>query len=316
MILITGATGFIGRHLVSRLLASNYRVRCLLPPDTNYKWDATTQPDIIHGTPDDSETLFRAMTGIHTVIHLQSAQWWGTPQDLQRIDINGTRHLVEAARAARVGRIIMMSHLGATPSSAYPLLQVKGVVEDIIRSSGLAYTIIRAGLVFGEDDAFYNHIAMSLALNPVAVFIPGRGEVVLHPIYIQDIVGALAQTLENMDTVDTIIEIGGPEYISLMDLTRTIMRVTGRRRIIVRLPPYLIRWLNRVVRLWTLRTLTTPQWLDLLATNRVAQLGNLAQYYTIDTHRLEDTMQTYMPGNYGWFRAVRYLLRRRPRRHF
>ena len=313
MILVTGATGFIGKHLVERLLQDGYPVRCLLPTHHTTKTPWETDPDIIVGTLMDSVVLYQAMSGVNTVIHLENAQWWGYERDLERVEVLGTRNLVEAARSARVGRIITLSHLGATPSAAYPLMRVKGRVEEIIRSGGTAYTIIRSGVVFGQDDAFINHIAMQLFSNPILFLMPGRGEVVLHPIYIHDLVEAITQTLENLDTVDQVVEIGGPEYITLRDLIRTVMRVSGRERLIVSVPPYTLRWINQVTRLLLPRTLLTPQWLDLLATNRVAKISNLTRYYTIKPHRLEDTLLTYLPGANGMGATLRAIFRRRPR---
>lgn len=313
MILITGATGFIGRHVVADLMQAGYRVRCLIPEHRLHEVRWEHPPEIVVGTLMDDETLFRAVMGVHTVIHLESAQWWGGVRDLERIDFAGTRNLLEAARSARVGRVITLSHLGATPAAAYPLLRVKGAMEEVVRNSGLAYTIIRPGLVFGEDDAFFNHIAMLLTTNPFVFLMPGRGEVVLHPLYIDDIVSVLRQTLENINTVDQMLEVGGPEYITLHDLIRTIMRVTGRYRIILSVPPYLLRWINRLTRLILPRTLLTPQWLDILATNRAAQIGTLTRYYDLKPHRLEDTLLTYMPRRNGLWATLRYIVRRRPR---
>ncbi|MEL6270936.1 MAG: NAD(P)H-binding protein [Chloroflexota bacterium] len=319
MILITGATGFIGRHLVRRLLRHDYRVRCLIPEYKlrDFKWNVEEDgpaPEVVVGTLLDEEVIYRAVTGIHTVIHLESAQWWGNERDLERVDLTGTRKLVEAARSARVGRIVVLSHLGATTAAAYPLMRVKGAVEDVVRSSGLAFTILRSGVVFGEEDSFCNHIAMLLFSNPFIFLMPGRGEVVLHPIYIGDLITLLEQTLENMDTVDQVIEVGGPEYITLIDLIRTVMRVSGRYRMIIPVPPYVFRWINRGTRVILRRTLLTPQWLDLLATNRAAQLGTVTRYFDIRLRRLEDTMLTYMPRQNSMADALRYLFRRRPQR--
>jgi len=215
MILVTGATGLIGRYTVRKLMAQGYSVRCLLPAtrQRNLPWDenAENAPSIITGTLLDEEQLFYAMNGVHTIIHLENALWWGRPRDLERIEFLGTRNLITTARAARVGRITTLSQLGATPSSAFTLLRIKGMVEEIIRSSGLAYTIIRSGLVFAEDDAFVRHIAMMLKVNPLFFLMPGQGEIVLHPIYINDLGDALATSLETLETVDETIEIGGPE---------------------------------------------------------------------------------------------------------
>ncbi len=112
MILVTGATGFVGRHLVTRLMAEGYRVRCLIPAGQSDQLPWENLPEIIEGNVFDEEVLFRAVSGVHVIFHLANAQWWGRPRDLERIELVGTRNLVAAARAARVGRIITLSHLG------------------------------------------------------------------------------------------------------------------------------------------------------------------------------------------------------------
>jgi NADH dehydrogenase len=252
------------------------------------------------------------VTGVHVIIHLANAQWWGRARDLERVELVGTRNLIAAARAARVGRIITLSHLGAAPSSAYPLLHIKGLVEEAIRDSGLAYTIIRSGIVFGEEDSFINHIAMTLRANPLFFLMPGRGEVVLQPIYIDDVIEALFRSLHTLDVVDTAVDIGGPEYITLHDLVRTVMRVTRMPRLIIPAPPYVLRWTSAIYSRVLPRSLITPQWLDILATNRAAQLGNTYQYFGIRPRRLEDTLLTYMRGRSYWLPLLRSARRRRP----
>lgn len=312
MILVTGATGFIGRHLVARLMAEGHPVRCLLNAKRAAQLPWPNPPEIVLGNVLDEEALFRAVTGVHVIIHLENAQWWGRSRDLERIELVGTSNLVTAARAARVGRIITISHLGASPSSAFPLLRYKGMVEETLKASGLAYTILRSGLVFGEDDAFFNHIAMQLRTNPLVFFMPGRGEVVVHPIYIDDLVSAIVRSLDTIDTVDNVIEVGGPEYIALGDLIRTIMRVSRAQRVIIPVPPYVLRWATAVYDRVLPRSLITHQWLDILAANRTARLGNLFDYFRIRPRRFEDTVITYMRGRrYGW-PMIRYSFRRRP----
>lgn len=313
MILVTGAVGLIGRHVVQHLMAEDYPVRCLIPEhqQANLPWE--NPPEIITGNLMDEEVLFRAMTGIHTIIHLESAQWWGRPRDLERVEIVGTRNLIAAARSARVGRIIILSHLGAAVSSAFTLLRVKGVVEEMLRGSGLAYTIIRSGLVFGPQDVFINHIAMMMKVNPLFFLMPGRGEVVLHPIYIDDLTEVIVRSLEAVDVVDETVEIGGPEYITLGDMLATIGRVTRMGRIVVSMPPYAMRFITRLYSLVFRRTLMTQQWLDILAANRTARLGNTYNYFGVRPRRFEDTLVTYLPHQPLLWPAIRYVFRRRPR---
>jgi NADH dehydrogenase len=313
VILVTGGTGFIGRRLVTRLMGEGRAVRCLLNKQRAERLPWETPPEIVVGSILDDEALFRAVSGVDVVIHLENAQWWGRPRDLERIELNGARQLVTAARAARVGRIITLSHLGASPSAAYPLLRYKGMVEDAIKTGGLAYTIIRSGLAFGEDDSFVNHLAMQLRVSPGIFFMPGRGEVVLHPIYVDDLVMALCASLDTIDAVDQVIEIGGAETITLEDLIRTVMRVSAAPRLIIGVPPYLLRWITAVTGRVLPRSLITGQWLDLLATNRTARLGNLFQYFGIRPRRLEDTLLTYMRGRRYSAEILRTTFRRHPR---
>ncbi|MGB7340912.1 MAG: NAD-dependent epimerase/dehydratase family protein [Phototrophicaceae bacterium] len=318
MILVTGATGFIGRNLVRQLLAQGLPVRCLLPENRARRlpWDAENAayvPDLVLGNLLDDEALYQAVTGVHTIIHLESAQWWGSERNLERIELAGTRNLVSVARAARVGRIITLSHLGASSSSAYVLHRIKGQVEEIVRNSGLAYTILRSGIVFGEEDAFMNNMAMMLATNPVIHLMPGQGEIALHPIYIDDLVQCIIASLESLDSVDNTLEIGGPEYITYEDLLLTLMRITGNPRLIIPFPPYTLRFLTRIYGLIFPRSLTTPQWLDILATNRTTQLGNTYTYFGVRPRRIEDTLVTYMQDRNHLLRSIRTIFRRRPR---
>lgn len=317
MILVTGAAGFVGRHLIARLMAEQRPIRCLLPESKlrRLPWDAEAPyaPEVVVGNILDEEALFKAVTGVHTIIHLESAQWWGRARQLERIELVGTRNLITVARSTRVGRIIALSHLGATPASAFTLLRIKGMVEEGIRASGLAYTIIRSGPIFGEDDSFVNHIAMMLSLSLFFFFMPGQGEVVLHPIYIEDLVTALMVSLEAIDTVDATIEIGGAEYTTLEDMIHTVMRVTGSYRLIIPLPPYLLRWFTALYSRLLPRSLMTSQWFDLLATSHTAKLGNTYNYFGFHPRRFEDTLLTYMPQRNYMLPALRYALRRRPK---
>ncbi len=317
MILVTGATGLVGRHLMQRLMHAAVPIRCLLTERQlrQLPWDAASAhaPEIVVGSLLDDEAVFRAVSGCHAVIHLSNALWWGGQRDLDRLERLGTANLTAAARASRVGRIITLSQLGASPSSAYTLHRVKGQVEDLLRTSGVAYTIIRSGIVYGPEDDFVNHIAGMLRLNPFFFFMPGRGEVVLHPIYIDDLVEAIYRSLSRARLVDATVEIGGAEYMSLLDLVRTVMRVTGMRRAIVPLPPYLLRATAGIYSLLLPRALMTSQWLDILAANRAAPLSGVFDYFGFLPRRFEETLLQYLPQRPHLRSALRASFRRRPR---
>ena len=317
MILITGATGLVGRCLVERLMREELPLRCLLAEHRlrDLPWDAGNPhaPEIVLGAAQDEEALFRAVTGCHVVIHLENALWWGNRRELEAVELAGARALASVARAARVGRIITVSQLGAAASSAYTLHRVKGEVENILRGSGVAFTIIRSGVVYAEQDAFINHIASMLRLNPLFFLMPGSGETVLHPIYIDDLIEAVYRSLNLIGLVDQTVEIGGAEYMSMSDLMRTVMRVTGMRRILVKTPPWLLRWIAGFYSRLFRRSLMTSQWLDLLAANRTAALGNTYDHFGFQPRRFEETLLTYLPERRHLAASLRGTFRRRPR---
>ncbi len=313
MILVTGATGFVGRHLVPRLVDTGWPVRVLAVPrrgGVRLPWP-NLRVDVVQGSIYNSEALEQAMRGVHTVFHLSSAQWWGSARDLEQVDVDGTRRVIRAALSARIGRLIVLSHLGAAPASAYALLRAKGQVEGLVQDSGLAYTIVRSGVLFGEQDTFVNAIAMLLRANPVFFFQPGQGETLLHPLYIHDLTAGLLQSLDNLDTVDRVLEVGGPEYITFNELVNTVMRVTGAPRMIVSVPPYALRWTTQAIRRVLPRWPTTSQWFDLLASHRTASLNSMYDTFGIKPVRFEDTIVTYMRGRRYLPQLLRFLFRRR-----
>ena len=317
MILITGATGLVGRNLVRRLMREALPTRCILPARLSRQlpWNAASPhaPELFTGNILDEEDFFRAVTGCHVVIHLASAQWWGRRRDLERVDLAGTRQLITVARSARVGRIIAVSQLGAAVASAYTLHRAKGEVEQFLHDSGIACTIIRSGLVFGPDDAFVNHLASMMRINPLFFLMPGYGEVVLHPIYIDDLVEAIYRSLNLVPLVDATVEIGGPEYLSLSDMIHTVMRVTGMSRVIVPVPPYLLRVVTGIYSRLFPRSLMTGQWLDILATSRTAPLGSTYNHFGFHPRRFEETLLTYLPERQHLRGLFRDTFRRRPR---
>ncbi|NLX11523.1 MAG: NAD(P)H-binding protein [Chloroflexi bacterium] len=310
MILVTGASGFVGRTLVNHLALAGHPVRALVHPRRGMRTEQLGWPvsvEVSVGDLTDAQGLHGVMQGVHTVFHLASGQWWGKRRDLQQIDLEGTQNLIAVARSARIGRLFYLSQLGAEPASAYMLLRVKGQAEALIRNSGIAYTILRCGIIFGPEDRFVNAIAMLLRTNPIFFLQPGKGESLLHPLYIDDLVKALDNSLEKLDLVDATIEIGGAEYVTYNEMIRTVMRVSGAKRTIISIPPHTLRNLTALMNRFVPRWPMTPQWFDILASNRTAKLGNLHDYCDVRPVRFEDTLLTYMPQRHYLPELVRFM---------
>ena len=189
----------------------------------------------------DERGLRAAMVGVDTVYHLASGEWRGPKASLMQIDIQGTRAVVDAARDAGVQRIFYLSHLGADRASAYSVLKAKGIAEEFIRRSGIDYTIIRSAIVYGPGDGFTSGIARILGGLPWIFLMPGDGKVQLQPLWIEDLVTGLSWAIDDPDTHNRTIEIGGPEYLTFRQIVDEVMLQTGQRRMIVNISPAYLR---------------------------------------------------------------------------
>jgi NADH dehydrogenase len=280
MILITGATGFVGRRLLLRLAQiPHMRTRVLLRPGAQLdKLPRGVDVHAMMGAPGDHDALVRAMDGVHTVFHLIGTDNRGRYARLQDVDIPWAKAVVNAALDARVGRIITLSRVGADRGSALPILRAKGEIEDTIRRSGLAYTIFRCGFLFGEGDSFSEPIAMLIRAFPL-FFVPNDGEQVLQPLWVEDLVTCLAMSLRDLNLIDQVVPLGGPELLTFRRVAMRVMYAMGTRRPIVELPLLVHRAVSWYFDGLFARWPVSENWIEMLSTTQTAEIGNIERMF-------------------------------------
>jgi len=307
LILVTGATGFVGRALLPRLAEAGLELRCLVRPSRR-------SPRLPRGIPvqvsiaslADARGLRAALVGVDTLIHLAGAEWHGRRGDVFAVDAAGTRALVEAAREAGVGRILYLSHLGADRASAYPVLKAKGIAEEFIRQSGLTYTIVRSTLLYGAEDVFLNVVAALVKLGPGLFLMPGDGRISLQPLWVEDLVTCLEWSLSDLTSLNQTIALGGPEFITFGQMVQTVMEVLGVRRLVIPVRPPFLRagaWLMEQI---LPRSPLTTRWLDYLAVNRTCELTSVTQYFGLKPARFVNTVD-YLRDK-KWFMEMTRLI--------
>ncbi len=280
MILITGATGFIGRTLVRQLSSTGYPVRALIRPSAR-------TPRLPKGVPvevavvslADTRGLRAAMRDVESIFHLASAENQGSRGNLLATDIQGTQNLVDAAADAGVNRIVYLSHLGAARASGYPAFKAKGIAEESIRAGKTPYTIIRTSLVYGPEDHFTNNIAR-LIRSSVGFFpIPTGGRVVVQPVWVEDLVTCMIWALQNESTLHQVYEVGGNEFFTIQQVIETIMDVTRRRRYLVPLSPITLRAITVFLENALPRFPISSFFLDYFAVNRTTAVDSMPRYF-------------------------------------
>jgi uncharacterized protein YbjT (DUF2867 family) len=233
MILVTGGTGFVGRALVRQLVTSGQQVRTLIRPSAR-------TPNLPRGVPvevavvslNDERGLRAALRGVDVVYHLAGAEHEGARADILTTDARGTYNLAQLAAESRIRRFFYISHLGADRSSYYPLLKVKGIAEEHIRKSGVPHTIFRSALLYGPEDHFTTAFARIGSLFPL-ILVPGKGDMLLQPLWVEDLVTCLLWSLENSDTINQTIEVGGAEHFPFRQALEIILETSRMNRILL-----------------------------------------------------------------------------------
>ncbi len=270
MILVTGATGFIGRHLVKQLVEANYPVCGLIRPSRNERSFAPgVKMHVVVGDVDDLPALRVALYNVTHVIHLAGI-WNETERDtFESSNIQGTHNLVDAMKEVGVKRLLTVGAIGSHTHSAYPYMRVKAQVDDIVKASGLDYTILESSAVYGPGDEWTELIALALRHFPFFFPIPGDGRVRLQPLHVDDLIHCLLACLADARTVRKVYPIGGSQQMAYDELVNTIMQVTNhvRRKRYVH-PTSALRWSNLMRGFTGGQPLYTPTQIDLLSVDR------------------------------------------------
>ncbi len=248
-ILVTGASGFVGSHLVPALLAAGHRVVALARTPTAGETVIGRLPatqrggvEVRIGDVTRPETLAPALAGIDAVVHLVAIpRDFNGGADLRLVNTEGTRAVVAAMRETGVRRLVHMGAMGVEDDPSLHYASSKAKAEAIVRDSGLAWTILKPSLQFGEGDGFFNIVAGLVRISPGIVPVPGDGSARFQPIHTADVAAVTIRALADPTTVGGVFELGGPRYWTYREITREVLTGLGKRRAIVPMPIVLIR---------------------------------------------------------------------------
>ncbi len=280
MILITGATGFIGRNLIRQFSSIGYPLRALIRPSPRTpRLPKGVAVEVAVVSLADKRGLRAALRDVDTVIHLASAENQGSRGSLLTTDIQGTANLVEAASDAGVDRFVYLSHIGAARASAYPTFKAKGIAEEYIRNGNVPYTILRSSLVYGPEDHFTNNLSRLIRASAGFFPIPSGGRTVVQPVWVEDLLTCLLWSLESEDTLNMVYELGGSEFFTLQQIVETIMDVTHSKRLLVPLSPITLRALTVFFEGIIPNFPISSFWLDYFAVNRTCAVDSMPRIF-------------------------------------
>jgi uncharacterized protein YbjT (DUF2867 family) len=236
-ICVLGGTGFVGSHLVSRLVRDGHRVRVLTRNRDRHR-ELLVLPglELRDADVDDAAMLPDALRGQDVVINLIGILNEAGGARFRRVHAELTRTVVGACRSAGVARLLQMSALRAGEDAPSEYLRTKGLAERLLREEAgpVAWTIFRPSVIFGPGDGIMNKFAGLLRLFPVLPIARARAR--FAPVYVGDVTEAMVRTIGDRSTHGATYELCGPEVLTLADLVRYVAGVLGLRRIVIGLP--------------------------------------------------------------------------------
>src|SRR6267378_8338231 len=235
-IAITGGRGFIGSHLANRLSSEGHEV-VLIARRWREEETSEVSSRMKFVTSDLGKTtiLGEALTGCDAVAHCAGINREIGKQTYQRVHVEATRNVVNAGHEAGVRKIVLMSFLRARPNCSSPYHESKWAAEEIVRESGLDYTIIKAGVVYGRGDHMLDHLSHALHTFPVFGLV-GLKEKAVRPLAIEDLVHVMRASLVDDRLKRQTIALLGPEEIYLSEAVRRVAQVVGKRPLMFPLP--------------------------------------------------------------------------------
>jgi len=241
-IAITGGTGFVGRHLARALAARGHQVVLIARGHDHRDASIRSSPGFVSVNADvsDESALRRALEGCDAVAHCAGINREIGHQTYRSVHVEGTRNLVEAARAAGLRKVLFVSFLRARPNCGSPYHESKWEAEEIVRRSGMDYTILRPGVMYGRGDHMLDHLSHAFYTFPFFALV-GIKDRPVRPMAVNDVVRIMTAALVDVRLSRKTIAVVGPEVMLLADAVRRVSRAVGRTPIMFRMP----LWLHR-----------------------------------------------------------------------
>jgi len=245
-IAITGGTGFVGRNIARVLVADGHEIVLVARgyDRTDPGIRQLSQARFFSMGLNDAGLLARAFAGCEVVVHCAGINRELGRQTYQRVHVEGTRHVVEAARQAGARKIVLISFLRARPRCGSAYHESKWAAEEIVRGSGLEYTVLKCGVIYGKGDHMLDHLGHAFHTFPLFAFV-GFKDKPIRPNAVEDVARIVRAAVVEGALSKRTVAVVGPEQLTLRQAVRRVARVVGRNPIMFPMPiwfHYLFGW--------------------------------------------------------------------------
>jgi NADH dehydrogenase len=250
MIIVTGASGYLGSHITRKLQEANLPVRAMVRNQLRAEKEGRLSGLDIEWVEADvtkPNTLFEALKGASTIVHTVAIAIEKGGKTYDEINYKGTVNVIEAAKQQNIKRLINISQLGADANLPYRFLASKGKAQDDVATSGLDWTAFRPSVIWGPEDEFANTFAKLALITPLIFPIVGDEKSLFQPVWVGDVAASVVEAVKNDQTIGKEYELGGPEVLTLEEIERRTLKAIGARRVMIRFPLPLLRLIVAVM---------------------------------------------------------------------
>jgi len=234
---ITGASGFVGRHLAQRLSQSGYELSLIARgvDQRSGSMHHLARATHLQGSVTSLRQLQEAFRGADVVVHCAGINCERGEQTYQAVHVDGTRKVVEAAKREGVKKVVLLSFLKARPDCGSAYHESKWEAEEIVRASGLDYTIMKAGMIYGLGDHMLDHLTHLLHTMPLFAKV-GMLEKPIRPIAIQDLLDVMETAVVTSDLKKRTYTVLGPETLMLSEAVKRVATLVNRKAVVFPAP--------------------------------------------------------------------------------
>src|SRR5712692_3947214 len=221
-IAVTGGTGFIGSHLAQRLVSEGHQVVLLARNRRNFSAERVTMT-FVSSDLSDPAVLANAFASCDAVAHCAGINREIREETYRKVHVEATKNVIKGAQQAGIKKIVLMSFLRARPNCGSAYHESKWAAEEIVRNSGIDFTIIKAGMVYGLGDHMLDHLSHALHTFPFFAMV-GFREKGIRPLAIDDLVEVLRVSLTDNRLSRSTLAITGAEELYLSEAVRRVAR--------------------------------------------------------------------------------------------
>ena len=295
MILVTGGTGFVGSHLIRRLRKDDIAVRAVARDPNKAAWLRDLGVDVVKGDISDKASLEKAAEGMEGVVHLVGIIQETGRSTFRAVHVEGTRNMLEASRKAGVRHFFYQSALGTRPGARSAYHKTKWEAEELVRASGIPFTILRPSLIYGPGDEFTLRLSEMIRLSPVLPVI-GSGKSRVQPIFIDDVTVCIVQAMTSDCCLNEMYEVGGPVQMTYEEVTADIAAAMGVRRPTLHMPLLFMKTMARIFETVLPRPPVTTDQLIMLQEDNVCSMRVIRDAFGIEPIGFREGLAMFIPA--------------------